>query len=379
MLDYLKLDRESFNLKPCEIAGSACLLITPNDITVKWTKDTLNYRSVIVRVNDGAPISCGFPKFLNYGQSPDLYPDPALFTDWVVESKEDGSLICISQYKGQNIIRTRGVTDAFQHDSGPELKGLLEKYPYVLDNEWVENEKMTLLFEHCSVFNKIVINYPEPKLVLIGAVWHDTYEMIDAHSLDRMAKMMEVERPKKYEFKNLQEIIDNCETLKGMEGYVLSYQNFQQRVKLKGKHYLFLHKAKSEIGSFDKVLDLFLSSGVTAFEQFYFYVETHLDYELAEIAKPDMEEICRLNLLAHRELDNMREKIVALSGKTRKDAAMEIQKLYDENQRGLAFTMLSGKNIDTKQAKQLILRLKVKHDENNYHQGIKDDLIQNGN
>ncbi len=363
MLDYRQLDPESFNLKPCEIAGEPCVLITPNDIAVKWTKETMCFRSVIVRVSDGKVVSTGWPKFYNYLEQSHLYPDPLDYTDWEIYDKLDGSLIIISSHNWQPIVRTRGVIDAFEHDSGPELKRLIEENPKIIDNYWVKSGEFSLLYEHLSLVNPIVIKHAKPELVLIGAISNRDNHILDGGSLGVIAALIGVRRPDKFKFNSLEDIIKNCEVLKGREGYVLGFAGSQHRIKLKGAHYLFLHRAKSQISSFDKILDLFLSSNTNDFPSFYSYVETHLDHELAEIAKSDMEEICSLNLLAHRELDKMREKIVELSQKTRKDAAVEIQKLYDESERGLAFTMLSGKNIDTKQTKQLILRLKAKHDE----------------
>lgn len=76
----------------------------------------------------------------------------------------------------------------------------------------------------------------------------------------------------------------------------------------------------------------------------------------------------------------MREKIVALTQKTRKDAAIEIKRLWEAaGMTSFAFSMLNNKPIDTKQTKQLILKLKAKHDEITqdkllYNQQLTDNL-----
>ncbi len=372
-MDYRQLDTESFNLKPCEIAGDDCVLITPKEIGVTWTKETLCFRSIIIRKSDGWVINRGMDKFFNAGEKPDLYPEPQDHNDWEIREKIDGSLIIISKYEQTPIVRTRGVVDAFQHDSGPELMTLLDENPRIINNDLVNTEEYSLLLEHCSRVQQIVIRHDKPKLVLIGAIHNQTGKMLGPDLLDGWAETLGLERPKKFKFNSIYEIIENCRVLKGAEGYVLSFSNYDFRVKLKGAEYLFLHKAKSQISSWDKVLDLFLASNTDDFPSFYSYVETHLDHELAEIAKTDMEEICRLNLLAHRELDKMREKIVELSQKTRKDAAVEIQKLYDESERGLAFSMLNGKEISVKQHKELILR--IREEKQNHHQDLYETLL----
>lgn len=69
--DYKSLDKEQFKFVHGTIAGEEVILITPNDITCKWTGPNMIYRSVIV-TKDGKPVSLSFKKFLNLGEKPEL-------------------------------------------------------------------------------------------------------------------------------------------------------------------------------------------------------------------------------------------------------------------------------------------------------------------
>lgn len=117
-------DREQFNFKEVEISGDACWLITPKDMATKWDNENFRFRSCLVRQEDNLVISQGFGKFTNYGERPDFQPwdDTQKFE---ARHKLDGSLLIVSKYKGELIIRTRGTVDARQLANGHEIDFLM--------------------------------------------------------------------------------------------------------------------------------------------------------------------------------------------------------------------------------------------------------------
>ena len=120
-------NKEEFNFKDCVIAGDECWLITPKDMSVKWNDENTRFRSCVVRKSDNFVISQGFRKFTNFGEQPAFEP----WKDcWKFEARHklDGSLLIVSRYKGQWIIRTRGTVDARQLPNGHEIDLLIEKY-----------------------------------------------------------------------------------------------------------------------------------------------------------------------------------------------------------------------------------------------------------
>src|SRR5271166_2497535 len=90
------LDYENFNIKDVLLFGENFLLITPKEIGTSWTVDNLIFRSCLLRKEDYFPISLSWPKFFNFGEKSDLYPDFEKFDDWIIDEKEDGSTILIS-------------------------------------------------------------------------------------------------------------------------------------------------------------------------------------------------------------------------------------------------------------------------------------------
>src|SRR4051812_24434066 len=124
MTPYHELDPEQFNFKEGVVAGEECVLITPKDITCKWTHENQHYRSVIVLKSSGEVISRGFSKFVNWGEKPDFQPWDM---SWPIDARHklDGSLLIVSKYKGEFIIRTRGVFDARAHETGNEIDFLM--------------------------------------------------------------------------------------------------------------------------------------------------------------------------------------------------------------------------------------------------------------
>lgn len=356
MINYTELDKEQFSFKDCVIGGDECVLVTPNNITAKWTKDNLNYRSVIVRKSDGLKVSCSLKKFFNNLEKPDLYPDPLKYRDLICEEKCDGSTCIISVHNGELIVRTRGTISAFEHENGEELQQLLDKNTLI--EEWARaHEGFTLLFEWLSL-RPIVIRHKKPELVLIGCIKNKDYSMLSTFEIDEIAKTLNVRRPEKFTFNSIEEIIKTCESLKNFEGFVVNFNNNQNRVKIKTPHYLALHRMKSELCSFDRVLDLYMILGEPSYEQFYDHIATNFDFELAEINKNYLQRVCDLNREVSNLLCDMKNVIGGLKGLARKEAAFKIIQFYGKNNcAGFAFMMLDGKELNIDNKKKLYYNL----------------------
>jgi hypothetical protein len=192
-------DPEQFNFKDVTVAGDDCWLITPKDMATKWTDDNARFRSCVVRKSDNFVVSQGFSKFTNFGEKPDFQPWD---NSWKIEAihKIDGSLLIVSKYKGELIIRTRGTADARQLPNGHEIDLLMEKYPKAFDNCFINSEKITLLMEWSTPTNIIVLReFDEPTLSLVGMV-ENSYGLYEPqYIVDATAKVLNLNRPQKYE------------------------------------------------------------------------------------------------------------------------------------------------------------------------------------
>jgi T4 RnlA family RNA ligase len=337
-----KLD--GFTYKEGTIAGDAVWLVTPDDITTKWNSDTLKYRSVIMRQSDGKIISSGFKKFFNFNEKPDL--DPWLSSFKVqATTKKDGSLLIVSKYKDELIVRTRGTFSAKQMLNGFEIDFLMEKYPFVFDNVLLSNNKSVLL-EWTTPNNIIVLRESnEPKLWLIGVIDHDTGRYYTKEELDALAIVLCVDRPKHFSYNSLFECFEDVNLWKDQEGVVLYSEDGQILKKVKAEHYLTLHKLKSSIASLGNLLDVYLTSTNRGdYNSFYEFIETTMDYELAEACKDNMLKITQTNMEILAEIEEAKQFVSALKGVTRKDNAVAICQRYTDWRKGLCFNLLDGKS-----------------------------------
>lgn len=334
---------EGFTYKEGNIAGDDVWLVTPDDITTKWTQDTLHLRSVIVRQSDGKIISSGFKKFFNFPEKPDLDPwNP----DWKVQAtgKKDGSLLIVSKYKDELIVRTRGTFSAKQLDNGHEIDGLIEKYPAIFNSILLDCD-CSILFEWTTPNNVIVLRESdEPKLWLIGIIMHSNGQYLIQDTLDEVAKNWDVDRPKRHYYNSLAECMDDVAMWKDQEGVVLHSEDGQVLKKVKAEHYLALHQLKSSISSISKLIETYLTiDDRPDYDGFYKFIESTMDFELAEACKDNMRKITDANVIIMQEIAEATIFAQGLDGLSRKDQAGLICKKYPDWRKGFCFAVLDGK------------------------------------
>lgn len=361
-IDFKQYNLDDFVIRSVEIAGDECYLIFPKHIGVTWDKRNLIFRSSIWTRN-GDLISAGFKKFFNWGEKPDLTYTPFSLTangGCQVMEKIDGSTIIISNYKGELIVRTRGTTDATELETGDEIELLREKYPKVFDNEYLENG-YSILCEWVTPNNKIVIDYPEPDIYLIGIVKHLDYTMLYQEALDTLAETWLVKRPKTYEYKTVKEMLEDVPTWVDTEGVCVYCNKGQDIRKLKADYYLKLHRLKSELGSYERVVDFYIENDCPSYNDFYNIVVNEIDYEVAERIRGDISRVCDGMKEVNRIVENMKDHVAKNKHKSRKEFALEVkQKWGDTNRAGFLFTLLDGRELNKDNYKKLLYQVSKK-------------------
>jgi hypothetical protein len=349
-----QIDTENFLVRPNEIAGEICWLVQPNHIGCQWSKDNLHFRSSMWN-SQGELISASWKKFFNYTEKPNLVPDPTDMQDMSLIEKIDGSTLIISKYKGHLINRTRGTFDAHFLDNGDEIDELIKRYPKAFDNNYINKEDMTFIFEWVTPRNRIVIDYPELDIYLIGAIYHDDYSYMMQSELDQFAKYIEVKRPRRFKFNTVPEMISAVQEFKGMEGICAYFNKEQDIKKLKGVEYLSLHRFKSNC-NVESVLDMFLSYDMPDYQDFIGKVESHFDFESCKMAMPFISSTLDAWKTVKKIEIGMKEfvnKISSLS--SRKEQAVMITKSYGRTSRsGYVFTLLDGKPFNKEMYKKLM-------------------------
>ena len=353
-IDLNSIDRENFRVDEHIIAGEKCYLVQPNHVGTKWSRETIIFRSSLWNSN-GELISAGFPRFPNFGENPEVFPLPANLDGASIIDKRDGSLCIISRYKGQTIVRTRGTVDATQMANGHEIELFRSKYPEVF-NFTADTANLSYLYEWETPENIICLRHPEPRLILVGIICHDDYSLTTQDELDQLAPMLGVERPKRYNFDSLANLIKEIPEMKGIEGVCLYFNNDQRILKIKTEEYLKLHRLKSELGSFERVVDMWFAIGKPSYQDAEAYINKQFDFEIFSLCRGDISRICDAYKEVERIVVAMKAKVDSIRSLPRKDAAMIIQQAYGAgaSRTSMAFSLLSGRELNDEQLKKLL-------------------------
>ena len=358
-IDISAIDRTQFMVHDHFVGGELVHLIQPQHFGTQWRKDNKHLRSVVVNY-EGEVISAGFPKFTNWGENPEHFPVPTSLNNCNVVEKLDGSLLIVSKYKGNYILRTRGTVDAYTLSNGYELDIFKEKILSKLHND-VDTWNYSVLFEWVSPVNKIVLNYgDEPDWHLVGFVNHINYSMAQQDLLDAMAEKYGFKRPTTYSFPSVEQLLKDVELWKNKEGVCVYSHNDQNIHKVKGAWYLALHHMKSELSNIEKVLDVWLERGMPDYQTFYNYINTTFDFELAEQCRGMISNICDakkevdkivwgMNLFVNTRLNFL---------PTRKQQAeLTIASYGDTNRAAFIFKLLDGKSLGNEEYKKLMFQV----------------------
>ncbi len=366
-IDLNAIDQTQFMVHAHIAHGETLYLVQPNHIGAKFTQENKIFRSSVWN-DQGELVSAGFPKFTNWGENPDNFPVPKSLKDCSITEKLDGSLLIVSKYKGQYILRTRGTVDAHKLDNGHELEIFEEKYlpklkalmsPDIINSpEGPETWPCSWLFEWVSPEQRIILNYGEqPEWYLIGIVDHKDYSLKPQTLLDSIAVDHGLKRPVSYTFPSVEDLMKDVETWKGKEGVVVYSGNGQVLHKVKGAWYLALHRMKEALASIDKVVDVWFEQGQPTYPEFEKFIVDRFDWELWTQVRGDVSRICDAYKNVEEILAGM-TKFVNETLKplpTRKDQAIKVIQSYGQtNRASFVFKLLDGKMLDAEDRKKLL-------------------------
>lgn len=273
-----------------DIAGDRVVLVIPNEVKAvgaPWFESDKRYRSSVWRVEDGAPVSLGYKKFVNFGEQPDF--EPVDIHDKITPiEKIDGTCLICSKYRGEYIFRTRGTLDVHQMENGGEVDILVEKYKVkeLLD---LYGDERTIIFEWVTPTNILCVKYDYPELYLTGIVNHSDYSYMKQEELDAFAARHGLLRPKHHSFN-----VDDAwkmafaiqETWIGVEGVVAYFGETQQVLKkMKSDWHHRLHIARIMLGNPRKFVNFLIEKeafSASTRESFNRIVAMELEYEVLE-------------------------------------------------------------------------------------------------
>lgn len=354
-LDKLPLAEDGFKCHPIEFCGIVSYLIIPN-IDASWTKHNLHLRSLIVRGSDFEILSSGFPKFFNAGEKPYAYPDAEKYDDWRSTSKIDGSLLIVDYVNDQFSMRTRGTTSYTSQANAKDFEQLLVQYPLVL-NTLKNNQSLSLLFEIMTPNNIIVIPSADITFTFLGAVDKEHFSLLPFNEYQQMGWFMEVSMPEIHSFKTLSEMIENVKSWVGKEGVVLSFNNNQNRIKIKSDDYLIKHRLKSELNSENNFVEFYVQEGMPDYQEFFNIIEKVVDFEIATAFRGRISKVVGVGKEVNRIMTGMRNFVNDIRNfDSRKNQALAIIQTYGGNtinRSGMVFAMLDNKPLNKAQIIEL--------------------------
>lgn len=191
-------------------------------------------------------------KFFNLAENPftsDLVLNNKTISN--IYEKADGSLISTFLHNGELRLKTKGSLDGEQVIDATKwlnlpynelLKKVLHKL--ALDN-------YTVNLEWVSPLNRIVLLYPEPKLVILNIRHNYTGEYL---GLDNIPAELQKHAINEVHCEDLSKFINDVPNMFDIEGFVILLKS-GQRIKIKTLEYLRKHKCKESVDNIKALIE----------------------------------------------------------------------------------------------------------------------------
>ena len=220
-------------------------------------------RGLIFCSKTGELLSRPFHKFFNVGEREDVM-DIDLSKPHVIMEKLDGSMI--RPFRVGDTIRwgtKMGVTDVAKQ--AEEFVAKNPQYQEFAEAAIHDGNSFTPIFEWCSRQQRIVIDYPEDKLVLLAVRDNFTGKYLTRDTIKTLGylwgipvvNVLDVTDP----VPSQEELVDMIRNMSDMEGVVVQFADGHM-VKIKADTYVALHRAKSLLENERDVVGLVLDEKV---------------------------------------------------------------------------------------------------------------------
>lgn len=346
---------DGFGIYEHTFCGIPSYLIVPA-IDAKWNKHNLFYRSLIIDKETSEVLSSGWSKFFNCGEKPDCYPDPDKYNDWVIQEKLDGSLLIADYVNEKFNMRTRGTVSYITQNNFADFELLKEYHPEVI-SFLEKNNHISLLLEIITPNNVIVIRTPMVQFYLLGAIDKKTLKTLTLKEIENISQKLKIPMPEIYSFQNLEETIKTVKEWKGKEGIVISYNDNQNRIKIKSDWYCWIHRIKSQLNSDNNLIDFYVNEGMPSYKKFYSIIEKNFDWELAEQLTSQISKMVDAGKKVKKIVKGMKDFVEVMKKyPTRKEQAEQIVSAYGGsiNRSGMVFNLLDGKDLTNEQLIKLM-------------------------
>lgn len=229
--------------------------------------NSLEARGITFLKETGECVCRPFKKFFNYGEREEMAGNQ-LFPEFIFE-KRDGSMITPVIIDGQVFLKTK---KSFYSDVAQLAQKMMSKEVETFCKYVVSDLGMTPIFEFTHPQNRIVVDYSNESYnftliglrnIKTGQTYADFHKVVSSF-------IGNIPLPEMFD-KSWNQILDDVESKKGMEGYVLYLSNGEM-VKIKTKWYMSLHHCMTDLRerdiaqavvdeTIDDIKDLITNSG----------------------------------------------------------------------------------------------------------------------
>lgn len=283
-------------------------------------------RGLVLHAESKDLVARSFPRFFNWGEVADemgLFD----FSDFIVESKEDGSMVVIYNFEGKWHANTRGSFATDKIATGVDLTWR-EAFCEALDlNDLQElnslevglDTNLTYVCEFCSPYNKIVRRYEKPVMFLLTA-FEGLRELTPTEICERCSPYNLFLWPTRYHFYSIEEIQkfldEQAAADPTFEGVVIRDKN-GQRWKIKSATYLGLHKLRGEGDNLYNPKNLlpFILSGEDSELLTYYPEVTETFMRLKSQVQNDYATMLEV-WMENKDLESQKDFALAIKGKT---------------------------------------------------------------
>ena len=255
--EFIVAEREGY----CVINYMVSLETTFPEVTDELSAMRRECRGLIFRSETGELISRPYHKFFNLGERAETQLERCDFSpDAVLMEKLDGSMIrAIPLPGGYRLATKMGVTDvALQAEVFVAQRPRLDQFFRDLVGE---HGIHTPIFEWCSRANRVVLDYPKPRLVLTAVRDTVTGRYWSYAELQDLAAHYALDLVRAAPFADLEAVRDQCRLLEQEEGYVVRDADGAM-VKIKSDWYLALHRTLDRVRFEKDVLAIVLNNSL---------------------------------------------------------------------------------------------------------------------
>jgi RNA ligase len=219
-------------------------------------------RGLIFDTATGKLLSRPYHKFFNVGEREETAINKInLYEPHVVLEKLDGSMIRpIPTKEGFRLATKAGITDVAMN-AEVFIADKTNYRQFIL--EMIDDRK-TAIFEWCSRKNRVVVDYPEDRLILTGIRDKENGSYVPYYKMASIASYANIPVVKSVDglaVQNIDLFVKQVREWDDGEGVVIRFDTGHM-VKVKADEYVLRHKSKEQISQEKNVLQVILSDSV---------------------------------------------------------------------------------------------------------------------